>query len=109
MNTQPAVKTYSAFIPLVLIALSVIILFAWNLMVALNQHSAGVRISAQQELQVTQAAQTEEKLKAMMTDLVELAKSDTDAETIMKRYKIAFTPPAKTPPPEPLNPEPNKP
>jgi short-subunit dehydrogenase involved in D-alanine esterification of teichoic acids len=95
MNTSPNNHSFSSFLPLVLIALGVIVLFSWNLTMALNQHSNGIRISAQQELQLAQAAQTEDKLKIMMSDLVELSKSDTNAETIVKRYKIAFTPPAK--------------
>jgi len=90
MNNQPAPKSYSAFLPLVLIALGVILLFSWNLSIALNQQTAGVRISAQQDLQLAQAAQTEQKLKTMMTDLLELSKTDKEAEAIIKRYKIAI-------------------
>ena len=90
MNNQPAQKSYSAFLPLVLIALGVILLFSWNLSIALNQQTAGVRISAQQDLQLAQAAQTELKLKTMMTDLLELSKTDKEAEAIIKRYKIAI-------------------
>ena len=95
MNTQPDEQSYSAFLPVVLITLAVIMLFSWNLMIALNQKSNGARISIQQGLQLAQAAQTEEKLKIMMSDLVDLSKSDKDAEMIVKRYKIAFTPPAQ--------------
>ena len=94
MHTQPDEKSYSAFLPVVLITLGISILFSWNLMIAINQHSNGVRISIQQELQLTRAAQTEEKLKIIMSDLVELSKSDKDAEMIVTRYKIAFTSPA---------------
>ena len=95
MNLQSSEKTYSAFCPVLLIAASVIILLAWNLNQMLAVHSNGVRINAQLEAQMGQAAQTEERLRVMMADLVELAKSDTDAETIIKRYKIAFSAPPK--------------
>ena len=90
MNNQPDTTSYSAFLPVVLISLGVILLFSWNLMIAINQHSAGVRISAQQELQLAQATQTEQKLKTMMTDLLELSKTDKDADAIIKHYKIAI-------------------
>lgn len=90
MNNQPEIKSFSAFLPVVLIAVGIITLLSWNLLLAINQHSAGVRISAQQELQMTQAAQTEQKLKAMMSDLLELSKTDKDADAIIKRYKIAL-------------------
>lgn len=91
MNIQPTpVKTYNAFLPLVLISLGIIALFSWNLMLAEQQHSAALRISIQQEIQLTQATQTETKLKGMMADLIELAKQDKDAEKIVARFKIAI-------------------
>jgi len=96
MNSQPSDKSFSAFPALFLIAASVIILLSWNASQMLSVHSNGVRISVQQDLQLTQASQTEEKLKQMMSDLVELSKSDTDAETIVKRYKIVFNNPTPT-------------
>ena len=68
----------------------IIALFSWNLIIALKQHSSGLRISIQQELQLTQATQTEVKLKAMMSDLIELSKQDKDAQKIVTRYKIAI-------------------
>jgi hypothetical protein len=93
MNNQVTEKSFSAFLPVALLALASIILLTWNLIIVINQHSNGVRISAQQEIQLAQATQAEAKLKQMMTDLVEMAKDDTDAETIVKRYGIAFNPP----------------
>lgn len=95
MNNQSTEKSFSAFAPITLLALGIIILLGWNLYIVVNQHSNGVRISAQQEVQLEQANQTELRLKQMMTELVDLAKDDTDAETIVKRHGIAFTPPAK--------------
>ena len=96
MNNEAPGKQFSAFIPVCLIAISMLILLAWNLVVVNNQHRAGRQISAQQEAQMAQAGQVEAKLKQMMLDLVDLAKTDTDAETIVKRYNISFTQPAAT-------------
>ena len=96
MNTTTQDTVPSAFLPVCLVALSSVILLTWNLIIVVNQHSAAVRISSQQEVQLAQAIQAETKLKQMMSDLVELSKTDTDAETIVKRYGIAFTPPAGT-------------
>ncbi len=91
-------KSFSAFLPVTLIALASIMLLFWNLMIVISQHSNGLRISAQQDLQLEQAAQAEVKLKQMMTALVSLSKEDTDAETIVKRYGIVFNNPgAKAP------------
>lgn len=93
MNNQVTEKSLSAFLPVTLFALTGIILLSWYLYIVINQHSNGVRIIAQLEVQLAQATQAEAKLKQMMTDLVEMAKDDSDAETIVKRYGIAFNPP----------------
>jgi hypothetical protein len=86
-------KSFSSFLPVTLIALASIILLGWNLYIAINQHSNGVRILAQQEIQLDQATQAEAKLQQMMTDLVEMAKDDAEAKAIVKRYGIAFNAP----------------
>jgi hypothetical protein len=90
MNDQPSIKSYSAFTPIVLISSGVILLYSWNLMITLKQQAAAMRISAQQDVQLAQVVQTEQKLRTMMTDLLDLAKTDKDAEGIIKRYKIAI-------------------
>lgn len=97
MNSQPAEKSSSLFIPFLLLGLGVIVLFGWNLWIAASQHAEGIRISAQQEVDGAQAARLEERLKLMMEDLVALAKTDTEAAAIVTRYKIAFTPPGQAP------------
>lgn len=95
MNTIPAPRTFSTFIPLTLIALGIIILQAWNLYIVAGQNTSGVQISTQMNMQMEQARQTEMKMQQIMTDLVTLAKTDADASAIVKRYKIVYTPPAK--------------
>lgn len=89
-NHEPPVKSYSPFLPLLLLSAAIITLFAWNLMMTINQHSNGVRLSMQQDLQMAEANRTELKLRAIMTDLIELSKTDQDAEKIVKHYKIAI-------------------
>ncbi|MEI6787910.1 MAG: hypothetical protein WCL49_05470 [bacterium] len=94
MTNPTPEKFFSAFLPVTLIALGSIMLLSWNLVIVISQHSNGLRISAQQDLQLEQAAQAEVKLKQMMTELVDLSKDDTDAATIVKRYGIVFNNPA---------------
>ena len=94
MNTDATQKPFSSFLPLLLVGLSSVILLGWNLIIVVKQHSEAVKITAAQESQLVQAAQAEVKLKQMMADLVALAKTDTDAETIIKRYGISFSGPA---------------
>lgn len=99
MNSNSSETTFSAFPAIMLIAASVAILLAWNLYQISVARSNAIRISAQQEMQLAQAQQTEEKLRLMMTDLVELSESDNDALTIVKRYNITFNNPAVNQPP----------
>lgn len=94
MNTETTPKAISPFLPLLLVGLSCFVLMGWNLIIVVRQHSDAVKITAQQDMQLAQSAQAEIKLKQMMSDLVTLAKTDTDAETIIKRYGISFSAPA---------------
>ena len=93
MNNQVTDKSFSSFLPIALIGVGIIILLGWNLFIVVNQHSNGVKMSVQQDIQLAQATQAETKLKQMMSDLVDLAKENIDAETIVKRHGITFTPP----------------
>jgi len=86
---------FSPFLPMLLLALCMISLLSWNLYLVLNQRAEGQRLVAQLDLQLKQAAQTEQKLQVIMADLLDLAKQDKQAAEIVSRYKIAFTPPAK--------------
>ncbi len=80
----------SPFLPLLLIAASLIMVLSWNLAMAWKQKTHVDRTAIQQEIQLDQAVQAEAKLRAIMTDLLELAKTDADASAIVKRYKIAI-------------------
>ena len=92
MNDFTQKPAASSFLPIGLLALSSLVLLTWNLIIVTNQHSNSKNILAQQEKQISQSIETEAKVKAMMTDLISLARTDADAETIVKRYGIAFTP-----------------
>jgi hypothetical protein len=95
-NKAPASEArFSPFLPMLLLALCMLSLLSWNLYLVLNQRTDGQRLVAQLDLQLNQAARTEQKLQVIMSDLLELAKQDKQAAEIVTRYKIAFTPPAK--------------
>jgi len=92
--SAPEVR-FSPFLPILLLAFCMLSLLSWNLFLVLNQRTEGQRLVAQLDLQLNQAAKTEQKLQVIMSDLLELAKQDKQAAEIVSRYKIAFTPPAK--------------
>ncbi len=89
MNMSESSNTsFSPFGPLCLMALSLIIILGWQLTVGIEQYLGSIRMIDQQAAIANQAAQTESKLQAMMTDLLLLAKTDTEAQKIIAKYNI---------------------
>jgi hypothetical protein len=87
-DTRVSPAPYSAFAPLLIALIGLIVLLSWNLRLTLRQTS-NLQIAKAQLGQVSlQSAQTEEKLKAMLTDLLVLAPDNSDAADIVKRYGI---------------------
>lgn len=102
MNEQPVEKNFTAFAPLLILAVSFFVILAWNFTQALQQYSGASRLETQQEVLVMQAAQSEAKVKAMMEDLIALSKTDEDAAAIVKKFQIKINAPnAPQPPPAP--------
>lgn len=87
MSESPS-TTYSPFWPLCLMASSLAIILGWQLNVGVQQYIASQRMAEQQAAIATQAAQTESKLQAMMSDLLLLAKTDAEAQAIIAKYNI---------------------
>lgn len=96
MTPNPAPSCGRLFTAFLLLAASIMITLGWNLFLVVKEHQAANALTAQMNLTLVQAMQTEEKFKVLVADLIELAKTDLDAETIVKRYHIAFTPPPDT-------------
>lgn len=80
--------SYSSFLPLCLISISMIIIFGWQMTVSVQQYIATIRIADQQVVMADQAAQAESKLQAMMTDLLQLSTTDSEAKSIVTKYRV---------------------
>jgi hypothetical protein len=80
--------TFSPFWPLCLMALSLVIILGWQLVAGIQQYRGSLQLVDQQAVLAKQAVQTESKLQSMMTDLLLLAKTDTEAQTIVAKYRI---------------------
>ena len=90
MNNSHTPAPYSAFAPLLLTLIGLIVLLTWNLR-GIAQQTSNLQTAKFQLGQASlQSAQTEEKLKAMLADLLVLAatEKDSDAAAIVKRYGI---------------------
>jgi hypothetical protein len=91
MNISESSNTsFSPFLPLCLMALSLVIILGWQLTLGVQQYLGSLRMVDQQAVLVNQAAQTESKLQSMMTDLLLLAKTDTQAQAIVAKYRITL-------------------
>lgn len=99
-SSHPSDGNASAFVPLVLITLSLILIFIWqitnaskqrdSLRAAQEQLETAYRNSApQQEQMLQQSHAVQAKLETLVTDLLNLAKEgDPDAKAIQDKYKI---------------------
>jgi hypothetical protein len=82
--------TFSPFWPLCLMALSLVIILGWQLVAGIQQYRGSLQLVDQQAVLAKQAVQTESKLQSMMTDLLLLAKTDTQAQAIVAKYRITL-------------------
>jgi hypothetical protein len=100
-TTEPqAFPGGDAFLPLVLIALSLILVFIWQLTNISKQRSslrasqeqyeaAAQNAATQLDQQIPQSRAVQAKLESLVTDVLNLAKEgDADAKAIKEKYKI---------------------
>ena len=85
----------NAFIPLTLIAASLIVLVGWDLSVAAQAHANALQLREQQGKMVEQSKKVQTDLEKLARDLIEVGESDSDAKAIVTKYNISVTAPAK--------------
>ena len=87
-KTESLTVTFSPFWPLCFMAFSLVTILGWQLTIGVQQYIDALRMADQQAVVAKQAVQTESKLQAMMTDLLLLAKTDAEAQTIVTKYRV---------------------
>ena len=92
--TGASARTYSAFWPLLLALVAFILILSWNVCVTVRQNSNLQNLKFQVWQATAQSAQAEQKLKAILSDLVALSAQDPEAAAIVKKYKITQNGPA---------------
>ena len=105
MNPREESPTlFSPFWPLCMVAVSVAILFGWQVTVVVRQYRDLVRVEVSQQAerkvqaeQIAKAAQVDGKIFALMTDLLKLSKTDADALTLVNKHGIKVNQPASQP------------
>lgn len=82
-------RRFDAFIPLLLLALSLAIVFIWQLTNLSSQRSIFQSTITRQEELVKQSKTVQGTLEKLVIDLLELARSgDTDAQAVVQKYNI---------------------
>lgn len=110
MSDDFSSRSGKPFIPLVLLSVSVISLFIWNLKNISQQQSAlqATKLKWENatqtdipklEEQAKQSKQIQSNLEKLVLDLMETAKTDPDAKAIVAKYNIRQQAPAASPTP----------
>ena len=88
-----------AFIPLVLLSVSIIVLLGWQVSVGSNQRGLLENAITRQEPAVSQAQQIVDGVTKLVTDLLAAAQTDDTAKAIVEKYKIQQNGPTPSPTP----------
>ena len=96
MSTKNESAAFGPFLPILLLCVSLLLWFSWNLNLTVQQRTNGQRLSEQLDQQLSQAAEAENKLRVMMADLVQLSETNASAKAIVKKFNISFTPGTNT-------------
>ena len=92
--TLTAPVRYHGFWPLLLIGLSLLFLFAWEIWVGTETRQALQQLQLQQEKNVDQSKQLQANLEKLVRGLVELAKTDDEAKKLVTKYGVKISNPA---------------
>jgi hypothetical protein len=77
-----------AFIPLVLLSASFIVLLCWQVKMSSTQKDLFENAITRQEAAVNQSQQVQASVTKLVTDLLQAAQTDDAAKAIVTKYKI---------------------
>lgn len=87
-STESPTPRYGGFWPLNLLSFSLLLVLSWQLFMNV-QTSAALRNAREQRKNVVQQSQQlQGSLEKLVLDLLELAKTDSEAKAIVDKYKI---------------------
>jgi predicted negative regulator of RcsB-dependent stress response len=85
---------FNGFWPVLLIGLSLIIIFGWEIWVGVETRQTAQQLQDQQEKVVEQSKQVQAGLEKLVRGLVDLAKTDEEAQKLVTKFGIKITNPA---------------
>jgi hypothetical protein len=96
-TAMPATSSRNAFLPLLLVELSLIIVLLWEVVIASQVRANGQRLRDQQTKIVEQSQQAQAGLEKLARDLIDVSQNDEDARAIVTKYNISVTAPPTAP------------
>ena len=105
-HLQPAAHqhaaTYHGFWPVLLMGLSLLLIFSWEIWIGVSTRQSAQQLQEQQVKTVEQAKQVQSGLEKLVRGLVDLAKTDEAAQKLVTKFGIKVnnpTVPESTPAP----------
>jgi hypothetical protein len=98
----PVAASYHGFWPVLLIGLSVLFIFVWEIRINMLTRESAQQLQQQQVALVDQSTKVQERLEKLVRGLVDLAKTDQEAQNLVTKFGIKVnnpTIPTSTPPP----------
>lgn len=95
VQPEPRGADHTAFLPVLLLGLSLLVFLGWNVAQGVREYRAGLAAADRQRLLGVQAAEAEARLQTMMLDLLTLARTNTNAQRIVQQFAIQYTPSAE--------------
>jgi hypothetical protein len=92
MNDQTNSPGFSTFLPVAMLAISILIYVGWNLSAVVNVRSEGQRLEKQLKQQRLQAESAEINLQLIVGDLVALAQTNATAGALIEQLGITVAP-----------------
>jgi len=94
-STAPqSAPVYHGFWPIFLIGLSLVLIFAWEIRVAIFTRRSAQQLQEQQVRLVDQSKQVQAGLEKIVRALVELSKTDDAAKKIVTKFGIKMNEPS---------------
>lgn len=100
--SPPVARSYHGFWPVLLIGLSILLILAWEVRINMLTRESARQLQQQQVAVVEQATKVQAGLEKLVRGLVELAKTDAEAQKLVTKFGIKLnnpTMPTSTPAP----------
>ena len=92
--SHPVGRSYHGFWPVLLIGLSVLFIFAWEVRINMLTRESARQLQQQQVTLVEQSTKVQAGLEKLVRGLVELAQTDEEAKSLVTKFGIKLNNPS---------------